>query len=134
MLRGYSFIVSGNTRRHVASAFFEVLVLKTRGLVDVKQTKPYADILVSKTVCFSLILTAASAVIVSPAWCFVAITLFASNFSWRLCRLRSMSKLLPLKLPTAAVTCTQLFFRGRFLFFVTSYRRSLPLFAGFEFF
>ena len=49
-------VVADSARRSVASAFFEVLVLKTRGLVDVQQQKPYADILISKTVrCFTCV-------------------------------------------------------------------------------
>jgi hypothetical protein len=43
-------MVHGHPRRSVAGAFFELLVLKSKGLVDVRQAQPYADIKVTKTV------------------------------------------------------------------------------------
>jgi hypothetical protein len=38
-------------RRTVASAFFELLVLKSKGYIDINQQEPYGDITVTKSVC-----------------------------------------------------------------------------------
>ncbi|KAF6166892.1 hypothetical protein GIB67_020326, partial [Kingdonia uniflora] len=42
-------ILEGKTRKESARMFYELLVLKSRGFVDVKQDVPYEDIFVSKT-------------------------------------------------------------------------------------
>ena len=39
-------------RRAVSRFFFEMLVLKKDGMIDLQQTRPYADILISKTEAF----------------------------------------------------------------------------------
>ena len=47
--------MKGHNRRTAAAAFFEVLVLKSRGAIDVKQAVPYKDITISKTPQFEAI-------------------------------------------------------------------------------
>jgi cohesin complex subunit SCC1 len=46
----YNQLIEGKARRTVVGTFFELLVLKTRNVVDLKQKEPYGDILVFKTV------------------------------------------------------------------------------------
>lgn len=45
----YLQMISGKNRKTVVGTFFELLVLKSRGIVDLKQSAPYGDILISKT-------------------------------------------------------------------------------------
>ncbi|CAA0820131.1 Unknown protein [Striga hermonthica] len=42
-------LLAGKTRKESARLFYEMLVLKTRGCIDVEQEKPYGDILVRET-------------------------------------------------------------------------------------
>lgn len=42
--------IRGKKAHTVAGTFFELLVLKTKDHIDLKQEAPYADILISKTV------------------------------------------------------------------------------------
>ncbi|XP_043724213.1 sister chromatid cohesion 1 protein 3-like [Telopea speciosissima] len=42
-------VLEGETRKRSARLFYEILVLKTKGIVDVIQENPYDDILVQKT-------------------------------------------------------------------------------------
>jgi len=53
---GYLSMVSGKPRKTVVGTFFEILVLKSRNIIDVKQSTPYGDILITKTDAFSKIL------------------------------------------------------------------------------
>mmetsp|Transcript_30880 Transcript_30880/g.77539 ORF Transcript_30880/g.77539 Transcript_30880/m.77539 type:complete len:262 (+) Transcript_30880:57-842(+) len=48
----YEQIVEGKKRKTVAQSFFELLVLKTGGFIDVQQEEPFGDILISKTTQF----------------------------------------------------------------------------------
>jgi chromatin segregation and condensation protein Rec8/ScpA/Scc1 (kleisin family) len=46
----YQDMVDGKLRKTVAGTFFELLVLKTMDVIDVRQDQPYGDIFVTKTV------------------------------------------------------------------------------------
>ena len=45
---GFDGLVSRNNRKQVASKFYTLLVLKKQQAVEVKQTEPYGDILISR--------------------------------------------------------------------------------------
>eukprot|EP00039_Didymoeca_costata_P019578 m.338093 g.338093 ORF g.338093 m.338093 type:complete len:553 (-) comp18312_c0_seq1:82-1740(-) len=45
----YNKLTKNKTRRQAATCLFELLVLKTKGYIDVDQSEPYSDILVSPT-------------------------------------------------------------------------------------
>jgi Conserved region of Rad21 / Rec8 like protein len=48
----YEQVVQGKKRKTVAQSFFELLVLKTGGFIDVQQEEPFGDIHISKTTQF----------------------------------------------------------------------------------
>lgn len=50
----WSDLSEGHERRVVASAFFEILTLKTWDRIDVAQDAPYADIMITKSEFFDL--------------------------------------------------------------------------------
>lgn len=45
----YAGMTAGKNRRTAAACFFELLVIKTKGFIDVKQPEPYADIIITPT-------------------------------------------------------------------------------------
>jgi len=46
----YRTLVEGKTRHIVAGTFFELLALKGKGVVELKQDTPYGEIEIAKTV------------------------------------------------------------------------------------
>ena len=50
----YQKLVENRKRSTVAQTFFELLVLKSRNIVDLKQEQPYGEILITKTVISSI--------------------------------------------------------------------------------
>eukprot|EP01104_Vermistella_antarctica_P018220 TRINITY_DN6676_c0_g1_i1.p1 TRINITY_DN6676_c0_g1~~TRINITY_DN6676_c0_g1_i1.p1 ORF type:complete len:543 (-),score=154.26 TRINITY_DN6676_c0_g1_i1:1836-3464(-) len=49
----YNGLVEGKKKRTAATTFFEVLVLKSSGFIDIEQEEPYGEISISKTVHFN---------------------------------------------------------------------------------
>lgn len=43
-------MLKGRTRSTAAKCFFEILVLKSKDIIETKQTQPYGDIIISKSV------------------------------------------------------------------------------------
>lgn len=52
---GFKDLIAHGNRKHVASKFYTLLVLKKSQAVDVEQTEPYGDILISKGSTFTAV-------------------------------------------------------------------------------
>lgn len=50
----YQKLVENRKRSTVAQTFFELLVLKSRNIIDLKQEQPYGEILITKTENFAI--------------------------------------------------------------------------------
>lgn len=47
----YLAMIEGKKRKTVVGTFFEILVLRSKGIINVEQREPYGDINITKTVC-----------------------------------------------------------------------------------